>query len=162
MAVAVLIGFKYQREFKELPGIIVDLYHAYTFMKRIGANIHIITDIMTDENVKLLKNVVFKGVVKADIISFISDIKENEEHVVYTNINDFIRTIGSIVYQQSQVFVYYTGHGHAGHLLLPTRRSSKDLNQSSDENMISLHTFRNILVYNMKSKWDSIIDYGLL
>lgn len=161
MTIAILIGFKYRKEFKELPGIIVDLFHAYTFVKQIGAKIFIITDVMTDENVKLLKNVVFTGVVKADIISFISDIKENDEHIVYTGKDDFIRTITERVYNMRNVFVYYTGHGEAGHLLLPEQRLNADfgfglsnisraiVTSNKSNNRISMTDFRDIFIYNM-------------
>lgn len=144
MATALLIGLKYQQEFKELPGIIVDLYHAYSYNKKIGSKICIITDIMTDENVKFLKEVVFTGVVNSDIISFITDIQGTSEHIAYTNAECFVNDIIDIVSNVRKLFVYYTGHGENGHLLLPQKGS------------ISVEEFRNILLINTSAKADII------
>lgn len=148
MVVALLIGFKYKREFKELPGIIVDLYHAYSFIKKINADIHILTDIITDENVMLLKNAVFNGVVKADIISFITDIKNNGEHLTYKDLDNFIDSLAYITNGVKKLFLYYTGHGENGSLILPQFQK------------LSLKHFRNIILFNMDPNGElfSIMD----
>lgn len=146
--VALLIGFKYNREFKELPGIIVDLYHAYAYSKKINATVHIMTDIINDENVNLLKNAVFDGVVKSDIISFITDIKQNGEHIPYIEIDSFKQDISCLVKNTQKLFFYYTGHGLHDYLVLPKF------------NKLSTIELRDILLFNLSSNAEifSIMD----
>lgn len=119
MIKALLIGFKYKREYQELHGIIIDLYHAYTRMKKLGADVKIITDMIDDEQIKLIKDAIYSGDVHSDIVSFITSIQETEEHLAYTNSSDLVADTAEFVYNAGQIFFYYTGHGENGYFLLP-------------------------------------------
>lgn len=144
--ISLLIGFKYKREFKELPGIVIDLYHAYLYSKKIRSEIHIITDIITDESVLFLKNVVFGGLVHSDIISFISNIKNTEEYHPYVSEEQFEEDISNIIRDCDQLFFYYTGHGEKNELLLP-KNEKIELKRFRD--IILINTARNSQIFSI-------------
>ena len=76
MREAILIGFEYTNE-KKLPGIIVDLYQAYCFLKKNNwkdNEIKILTDIKKDAETQILKSAILEKTVNSDILSFIEDI----------------------------------------------------------------------------------------
>ena len=122
---AILIGFKYEGDLY-LPGIAVDLYLAYKFCKTVGANITVITDIKEDEKTEYLTKAIFNDVVDANVVSFISKIKERREYV-YTHSREFLREQLSKIFSRNpyRLFIYFTGHGLAREkdngLLLPSR-----------------------------------------
>ena len=129
MSCSLIIGFKYHSENKkEFSSIIVDLYHAYKYAKRLGGKIYIITDLITDENSSFVITAIREKVVQADVISFISNIKKNKEHLEYgnfdrnqpnRNVDNFVENIISVVRGKEELFIYYTGHAHNKYLSLP-------------------------------------------
>ena len=144
MITALLIGFKYKREYQELHGIIIDLYHAYTHLKSLGANIKIITDMIDDEQIKLVKDAVYAGDVHSDIVTFVTTIREEKEHLTYTNSSDLISETSGFVHNSGQVFFYYTGHGDNGYFLLPQGER------------ISMKEFSRILITNSQPGADIV------
>src|SRR6056297_226797 len=123
MVRAILIGFKYTKEYNELPGIVVDLYRIYNLLKKSNMNITIITDIEQDEEVQFLKDAVYKGKVKSNILSFIEHIKINNEYIRYINEHQFVKVCTQLFYEQKDVILYYTGHGENNTILLPKNSS---------------------------------------
>lgn len=124
MVVALIIGFKYERRLKELPGIVIDLYHAYVSAKRMHSNhaklyIKLITDITQDEMAFHLTSAVKNGVVPPRVVSFISDREEEGIITQYTSCIDLKGILRDECYNEQRVFVYYSGHGEGGDLVLP-------------------------------------------
>lgn len=125
---AILIGFKYEGDLY-LPGIAVDLYSAYKFCKTAGANVTVITDIMEDEKTEYLTKAIFNDVVDANVVSFISKIKERGEYIYIPNENakEILRSYINDILENTppRLFIYFTGHGlirdKDNGLLLPSR-----------------------------------------
>jgi len=77
---AILIGFEYKNG-KRLPGIPVDLYQVYCFLKNNGwknEEIKILTDIKQDAQTEILKISILDNIVDSGILSFIEDLKERK------------------------------------------------------------------------------------
>ena len=73
MVASIILGFKYEKDVKELPGIIIDLYKVFNLCKNMKDNtIKIVTDITVQESIESLSSSLYTGVVSPDIISFIS------------------------------------------------------------------------------------------
>lgn len=124
---ALLIGFSYGGDLF-LPGIIVDLYLAYQVCKKAGAHITILTDINEDERTEYLTKSIFNNIADADIVSFISRIKETGEHKYVTNREQIQGHLTrSFNGNPQRLFLYFTGHGvivgeeEDNSLLLPSR-----------------------------------------
>jgi len=123
---AILIGFSYQDELY-LPGIAVDLYLAYKFCKTAGANVTVITDIKEDEKTEYLTKAIFSDIVDANVVSFISRIKERHEYCYLADREALQEHLNEFLQKRSQrLFIYFTGHGviqkpHDHALLLPSR-----------------------------------------
>ncbi len=174
MKVAILIGFSYgadcnypsaQRDDPErtpLPGIVIDLYQAYTASVKMGADkICIITDINRDQQTSLLMNAMIESIVYIDILSFIDTIKKNKFYSKYQDRNNFIKCILENSTQADEVFIYYTGHVSLGHIIFPIEEvgvtfaesstidhvsMSPDYNSNSDEPKMSLTDFRLLIL----------------
>lgn len=135
MKIGILIGFQYcndmfceqifEREGKfenlYLPGIIIDLYQSYKFVKNMKPDkILIITDIYEDQKTSLLMKSIVEDIVDSDILTFIETIKNTNEYHKYKDLKNFINTISLTCYNQNNIFIYYTGHAKNGYLLLPS------------------------------------------
>lgn len=122
---ALLIGFEYE-EILHLPGITIDLYLAYQFLKKNGwkdTEIEILSDISKDHPTEVLKRSILEKVVSSDILSFIEDCKEKNIYTHYNTQNhysNFYTTLTSFATSpESSLFIYYSGHAKDGHLILP-------------------------------------------
>ncbi len=117
----ILIGFEYSGE-KKLPGILIDLYLAYNFIKSFNNNaiITIISDIKKDSKTKLLRSAILEHIVDSKILSFIKDMKELD---IYTTFNSsgYYHNLDSTLSKlnNNNLFVYYTGHSKDGNIILP-------------------------------------------
>jgi len=133
---SLLIGFEYIRSnsaenthenlWKPLPGIPVDLYQAYSHSKTISKNILVFTDINKDYHTSILKRAILEGYVDSNLLSFIEDIKEKKHHQLYNSkkingydMNNFDTVISKFVQNIDRLFIYYTGHGKNGNMILP-------------------------------------------
>lgn len=127
MSVALLVGMKYKREERELPGIVLDLYRFYQWARQWAQEIYILTDITEDESIKTLRNHIFEGQVNPDIIYFIREIKQRNEYISYINRYTFLETLQNMCHsdgsRSDQIFFYYTGHGEQGDLILPNNET---------------------------------------
>ena len=91
MRKALLIGFQYDNE-KKLPGIAVDLYYVYSFLKTNGwkdEEIKIMTDISKDEATEVLKVAILEKIVNSDILTFIEDCKEKNIYIGFKSHNHY-------------------------------------------------------------------------
>ena len=161
MKVALLLGFRYGNSYEDsvddksrnhLPGIIIDLYQAYQQACIAEADkIIVLTDIEKDQKTQLLLNAMIGGIVDANILSFIQILKENSHYLKYVGREQLIEVTSNITQDASQVFIYYTGHGSLGNLLLPRLNLevtfiSDDINPVKDEAYISMIVFRNLIL----------------
>ncbi len=121
--VCILIGFKYDKGSEDrptLPGIVVDLYQAYTSAMTMNPDrIVVVTDVTEDRKTKELMTPMIKGYVGSGVLSFISDIRERDQYVKYGSVSSLKLLIKEISTNANEVFLYYTGHGLNGKVLLP-------------------------------------------
>lgn len=122
MKVALLIGFQYQDDpEKYLPGILVDLYLTYQTVVKMGVDRFLmITDIRSDLAVDLLRRALSDDVIDSGILSFVQEAQEKGFYCSYSSQSEFIARITEIVGGGDRIFVYYTGHGDNGDMLLPS------------------------------------------
>lgn len=140
-----LIGFEYMKtkRWKTLPGIPADLYQVYRYCqsKSITKNILVFTDVNRDYKTDVLKRAILDGYVDSNLLSFIEDTKDRNQHELYKsskksgyNVNNFDRVIRDFVKDLDRLLIYYTGHGKDGDLILP------------DNTHVSLDYFRDLIV----------------
>jgi hypothetical protein len=121
---AILIGFQYSLGQGDdfVPGIKLDLYHAWKHCQRSGLQPIIISDIRSD----LLRSngfarAVASGVVDIEIVNFMSSTNDyrlvHDKEEMLQNLNEIARSIP----QQKRLFIYYTGHGAPGAFIMPDR-----------------------------------------
>jgi hypothetical protein len=126
---ALLIGFEYHKnkQWDTLPGIPVDLYQVYTYIKYLNRfKILIYTDLSKDHKTDVLKRAIVDGYVDSGLLSFIEDIKTRNEHQLYLTegsngyfFNNFDETFIKFIKGLDRLFLYYTGHGKSGNIILP-------------------------------------------
>ena len=140
MKVALLIGFQYQDDpDKYLPGILVDLYLTYQTVKDIEVDRFLmITDIRSDLAVALLRRALSDDIIDSGILSFVQEAQEKGFYCSYSSQSEFIARITEIVGGGDRIFVYYTGHGHNGDMLLPSG--------DGPANKLDMYIFRKCIV----------------
>ncbi len=122
MRKAILIGFEYESS-EKLPGITVDLYQVYHFLKKKGwkdEEITIFTDIKKDSHTKILKKSILEKNVDSSILVFIEELKEKKQYCQFTSHNHF-NNFESIFSPSHSLFIYYTGHSKDGNIVLPNK-----------------------------------------
>ena len=133
---AILIGFEYKNK-EKLPGIIIDLYLAYNFLKINGfkdGEIKILTDINIDLKTDVLRTAILEEIVNSDILSFIKDSKDKDIYYEFTNL-EYYNNFETIVKSKTDyMFIYYSGHSKDGNIILP------------DGSLYSLDLFRDLFV----------------
>lgn len=128
---AFLIGFGYEGN-KKLPGISIDLYKVYSFLIKYGwkdEEIKILTDVIKDDSTDVLRSSILKNIVNADVLTFIEDIKEKEQYVLFKSHN-YYNNFSNFFTSANYYFVYYTGHCKDGNIILP------------NNNFLSLNLFK--------------------
>lgn len=128
---ALIIGFEYKNtrsidKWDFLPGISVDLYQIYNYIKTKTTKILIYTDIQSDYRTDILKKAILDGYVDSGLLSFIEDIKisDNYKNFIFTKrhnyiVNNFDTTVIDFISGLDRLFIYYTGHGKNGNIILP-------------------------------------------
>lgn len=132
---AILIGFEYENG-KKLPGIIVDIYKVYHFLKKISwedSEIVVFTDITKDYNTEILKVAIVEKTVDSEILTFIEDLKEKEQYIEFKSHNHYNNFQSYISNLPNYAFIYYSGHSKNENLILPNNA------------LISLDFFRDML-----------------
>jgi hypothetical protein len=124
MRKAILIGFEYENG-KKLPGIAVDLYLVYWFLKKKGwgkDEIVVFTDIKIDHQTEVLKTAILEKTVNSDILSFIEDLKDKKQYIEFISHNHY-NNFDSIFsqFKVDNLFFYYTGHFKEGNIILPNQ-----------------------------------------
>ncbi len=120
MRKALLVGFKYSHK-EKLPGILVDLYLMYNFLKSNGwidSEINILTDIRHDQQTDILRGAILEKIVHPDILHFIKYIKKNNIYIEYKSekhYNNFLKSLP----KSKNLFFYYTGHCKSDYFVLP-------------------------------------------
>ena len=123
--IAILIIFSYADSIEDgnrwkLPGVGVDLYHSYNYVKNRGFNkILVITDIIIDPKVESIRRTIIRGIVDVNIVSIISKIKTDDNYWYYTHKNELIEKIKKYIYNEEKIFIYYSGHASNNILILP-------------------------------------------
>lgn len=141
MRKAILIGFQYLNG-KKLPGITVDLYQVYIFLKRKGWNdeeITVFTDIKKDEQTEILKTAILEKTVDSNILSFIEILRERKQYsefISHNHYNNFETVMSNT--QNINLFFYYSGHSKNNNIILPNEalisfeRLTKNLSKFSE------------------------------
>lgn len=125
MRIAILIVFSYidseESDIRwRLPGIEIDLYQYYHFVKKMNPDkILLITDITKNFIVSSVTTTISKGIVDANILSLIDEIKRDGNYWNYTYKNEMILKIQNVAKDAHELFIYYTGHGHKNNFVLP-------------------------------------------
>ena len=137
MRCAILTGFEY-KDSKKLPGILVDLYQVYCFLKKLGwedSEIFVYTDIQKDKQTGILKAAILEKLVDSNILSFIEDIKEKNQYISFKNHNHYnnFESIFLNFSKYDNLFIYFSGHSKDKYFLLP------------NDSLYSIISFRNIL-----------------
>jgi hypothetical protein len=120
MRKAILIGFEYKLG-KRLPGITVDLYLMYKFLKGKGwrdEEILVFTDVKKDYHTKILKKSILEKNIGSDILIFIEELKERKQYAEFST-NGHYNNFSSIFPSVDNLFVYYTGHSKDRNIVLP-------------------------------------------
>lgn len=112
--IGIILCFNYLNdpEYNFLPGIIIDIYLSYNYMKKHYTNVYLITDIK-DDNCEIFKN----SLIDTDICSIIKIIKTRKEYIYYENL-EYITSKLNILFENS-VFFYYSGHSNHEGIVLP-------------------------------------------
>ena len=144
MKIVLLMGFEYQKE-KYLPGIQIDLYHAYSMALNMKADkIIILTDIDHDDESKtpLFIEAITQSKLDPNIFTFIENLKSKKQLIVYQNRLDLISHLSSHSNQCDQLFFYFTGHGKNEQFILP------------DSDHLSMNVLREILCNSVHKNGD--------
>lgn len=141
--VAVLIGYQYNKNFSDsmdesnddyenqtgLPGILIDLYQAYTFaMKSLPTEIAVITDIEQDQMWRETAGAMGKHIVDSGILDFITTIRNKGIYNLHINKKWLVNKLIKLFVNADRVIFYYTGHGKAGYLEMPIPENSQSYN----------------------------------
>lgn len=129
MRKALLVGFTYSGD-KKLPGITIDLYIAYCFLKEAGwkdNEITVFTDIEKNDETHVLKKGIADKIVDTDVLSFIDTLKDKNQYIKYKYhgiYNNFKATLEFCTCKREDkeidnLFIYYTGHSEEGNIVLP-------------------------------------------
>lgn len=126
MDAAVIIGFSYSKSLKFtdrpfIPGILIDIYHAYKYVRSLiaGDNIIIITDIIADLNIEELRTSITNSVVGTDILNFVTEMRNQGYFRDYISKEYVFKDISEVLKGSKKIFLYYTGHAIDGCILLP-------------------------------------------
>lgn len=147
MKKAIIIGFEYN-DGKKLPGIAVDIYQVYSFLKENGwkdNQIKILTDIKKDAKTEILKTAILEKIVDSGILSFIEDLKERDQYVDFKSHN-YYNNFEKVFENVENCFIYYTGHSKDGNIILP------------NESLLSFNSFRDLLVSNISKEIFLVMD----
>jgi hypothetical protein len=147
MKKAILIGFEYSGE-KRLPGIAVDIYQVYYFLRKKGwqdKDIKILTDIKKDLKTEILKAAILEKIVDSEILSFIEDTKERGQYIEFKSHN-YYNNFESVFENIEHCFVYYTGHSKNENIILP------------NDGLLSFQSFKNILITNISKEIFLVMD----
>lgn len=121
---ALLIGFVYSSGDK-LLGSYIDLYMFYRYCLN-KSSISIITDITHDAEPTVYKKSINNGEIDSKCISFIETIKKTDiynrcDH--QTTFQAFDKLIDSIIFNNTRLLIYFSGHGIANSMVLPSGES---------------------------------------
>lgn len=125
MRIALLIVFSYEDSQVsdirwKLPGVEIDLFQSYLFVKNMNADIIlVITDISNNFHVSPLTSTIAKGIVNVEILNTIDKIKKDGNYWYYTHKKAMIRKITQFIQNATELFIYYTGHGVNNKFVLP-------------------------------------------
>ena len=118
---AFIIGFQYDKD-DRLPGISIDLYQVYCFLKDKGwkdEEVTIFTDVQKDKATDVLKNAILNNIVDPGVLSFIEDSKERGNYINFTSHNHYNNFLSSLTKECPNMFIYYSGHSRNKEIILP-------------------------------------------
>lgn len=112
-----------------LPGVVIDLYLSYQQCLKMNPDqIYVITDINKDVDILSVTSCILENIVSIDILKFITNLKHENKHYLYTNKQEFINILTEILTYDNNttnndddkihrskcdqmIFLYYSGHG---------------------------------------------------
>jgi hypothetical protein len=131
-----------------LPGIVVDLYLAYSHALSIGCDkILLVTDQSEFSLDRPILNLVRDGKIEAGIAKFCQDITHHECFHRFTNMDNLLSRLKRIGKDITRLFFYYSGHAHHGVAFIPRYRhaASYDLSPQSKQSLIQTVNFVDLL-----------------
>ncbi|SHO33629.1 Caspase protein [Cedratvirus A11] len=114
-----LVGFVYPENkygHKELIGNYVDLYHLYSYFKKITDNIMVMTDLTSPEECTMLVDAVSQKLLPEALLTFARSLSWDSKLYPYNGKEDLEKLLSN---QDEQIFVYFSGHSSKGKLILP-------------------------------------------
>ena len=159
MKTAVIFGFRYMgiphqydHERTPLPGIVIDMYMIYTFLKQNDyKNIYVITDIQEDVKPDELIGVITKGQVNSNIFGFIENLVINKQICFYQNLSQMTNFIHDNINGVNKLFFYYTGHATQNYLMLPIMTRFCNIDEDEDLGKIKTSEFIKMLLQEVNN-----------
>lgn len=112
MTTAILIGFEYN--INKLPGVIIDLYHAYKWCQTFCSQIYLCTDIEFVKDESVLQEAINDKIANEDLYAFYDNISPE------IIINDLLSTLKNVLTDKiNRLVIYYSGHGIDEYIVLP-------------------------------------------
>ncbi|HLX53950.1 MAG TPA: hypothetical protein VKR58_08410, partial [Aquella sp.] len=125
MDTAIILAFSYNKNNldtnrQHLPGILIDIYYAYSHVRQLTDEIVVITDLIMEGDISELKNSIVNSRVSIDILNLIDRLRISNCLYEYTNKSSLISILKRLCHRKKHIFFYYTGHSLHGNILLPT------------------------------------------
>ena len=159
MKTAIIFGFRYMNlsyqydhQRTPLPGIVIDIYMIYTFLKKNDyEHVYVITDIKEDVKPDELIGVVTRGQVNSNIFSFIENLIKSKEICFYQNLSQMTNFIHQHLNNVDKLFFYYTGHATQNYLMLPIMSNFCSIDEDDDDEKIRTSEFIKMLLQEVNS-----------
>ena len=114
---AIIIGFSYSRSKDQemILGVFFDLFRAYSYCKKRGFILKVVTDIVRDFTD--ISQIVINEGLDSGIFNFIETIKNNGQYIMCTT----VKKLEGILEEKTsnQLLVYYSGHCNNSRIILP-------------------------------------------
>lgn len=118
---AILCGFHYPSS-DHIPGVLLDLYKVGRYCDTIGMEYYVFTDYIQTPKIDELLPSMIQGHVDSGVNIWLDQIKKYNKYFFVENESSFLPTILSKITDtiDTNVFFYFSGHGHKGSIVLPS------------------------------------------
>jgi hypothetical protein len=122
MTTVLLIGFEYS--IGKLVGTLVDLYRAYEWSRSFSSSIYLLTDIAYYQSGKIAPQEIRKDPSLQGFPAFGASFSQLEPKFLIHNQEDLLQSLHSVLskLKDTQLIIYYSGHGQTEGLVLPDGR----------------------------------------
>lgn len=116
--VSIIFGFQYKDKY-EIPGIIIDIFRVYHFLRKARRKILVITDIEEDKSMSELAISIAEKSTDARIFSFIETLKSRGEYQFWNSVPYVQQLVETNCFEAEKIFIYYTGHAIQKEFIFP-------------------------------------------